>query len=105
LPAGAFDQPYSQTILDTGGTGTSTFSAVGPLPIGLIFSSAGVLSGTPTRPGSYTFTVTATDALGASGSKTFTLVIKAGLTPGSPLAHQSTWLQSNHRRDLRIAAI
>ena len=39
-------------------------TTTGTLPTGLTLSSAGVLSGTPTAAGSYTFTVTATDSRG-----------------------------------------
>jgi len=66
---------YSQTIHATGGTGTVTFAATGSLPPGLTLSSAGVLSGTPTTPGSYSFTVTASDVVGSSASQTYTVVI------------------------------
>jgi hypothetical protein len=67
---------YNQTITATGGTGAKTFSApAASLPTGLTLSSSGVLSGTPTVEGSYTFTVTATDTVGATGSKAFTVVI------------------------------
>jgi len=58
----------------------------GALPSGLVLSSAGVLSGTPTVTGSFTFTVTATDASGCSGTATYTLsVCVSGLTlsPGT----------------------
>jgi hypothetical protein len=71
---------YNQTIAATGGTGSLAFSSTGTLPGGLMFSSGGVLSGTPTTAGSFTFTVTATDTLGASGSQGFTLVINPAIT-------------------------
>src|SRR5262249_33750418 len=45
------------------------------LPAGLTLSSLGVLSGTPTLVGTYSFTVTATDATGASTSQSCTLAI------------------------------
>jgi Putative Ig domain len=70
--------PSSQTIGTSGGTGTLTFSAAGTLPGGVILSTDGVLNGTPTVSGSYAFTVTATDATGASASQAFTLVVDAG---------------------------
>ena len=67
---------YNQTISTTGGTGTTTFATTtGTLPTGLTLSSSGVLSGTPTAAGSYTFTVTATDAVGASASQSYTVSI------------------------------
>jgi hypothetical protein len=74
LASGTFAVPYSQTLGAAGGTGTLTFSAAG-LPPGLTLNSNGVLTGTPTAGGTFTVTVTATDSLGATGSKTYTLVI------------------------------
>ena len=64
---------YNQTIEAIGGTGPLTFSTTASsLPPGLVLSSTGVLSGIPTASGSYTFTVTVTDALGNSVSMTYT---------------------------------
>ena len=60
---------YNQTISAVGGTGSLTFSATGTLPPGLTLSSGGVLTGTPTTAGSYTFTVTATDTVGAAAAR------------------------------------
>ena len=59
---------YNQTINATGGTGSLTFTkSAGTLPAGLTLSSTGVLAGTPTTAGSYTFTVQAADTVGAFG--------------------------------------
>ena len=69
---------YSSNIAATGGTGTLTFTTVNAnLPTGLTLSSAGVLSGKPTVPGTYNFTVTATDSVGATGTKAYTVKINA----------------------------
>ena len=75
LADGMTGTPYSQSIDASGGTGTLTFSTTGPLPAGLTLSSAGVLSGTPTTVGNYTFTVSATDSVGASASQSYTVGI------------------------------
>jgi autotransporter-associated beta strand protein len=71
---------YSQTITATGGAGSFVFSNSGTLPPGLSFSSAGLLSGTPNTAGSYSFTVTAADPNGGSGSKNYTLIINPSVT-------------------------
>jgi uncharacterized protein YhjY with autotransporter beta-barrel domain len=54
------------------------------LPTGVTLSPAGVLSGTPTVAGTFTFTVRATDANGFSGDQPYTLTLAAptiALTP------------------------
>jgi hypothetical protein len=72
LPSGqAFQPGYDQPITASGGTGTVTFTASGMLPTGLTLSSGGVLAGTPSSAGTYTFTVTATDVVGASGAMNY----------------------------------
>ncbi|MFC0624901.1 M28 family peptidase [Kribbella deserti] len=53
-----------------------TFTATG-LPTGLTISSSGVISGTPTRIGTYQVTVTAKDSAGATGSTTFAWVVRS----------------------------
>ena len=55
---------YKETITAVGGTAPYTYQVTkGPLPPKMVFSgSTGILEGTPTMPGKYTFTVTATDS-------------------------------------------
>ena len=61
LVTGIQGTTYSQTLAATGGTGSNTWSlATGSLPTGLTLSATGVISGTPTAPGT-TFTVRVTD--------------------------------------------
>jgi uncharacterized repeat protein (TIGR03803 family) len=82
------NQPgYSQTLNASGGTGTYTFSSSGTLPPGLTLSTGGILSGTPTMTGAYTFMVTATDLAGASASRSYTITINPPVTiPSIPLS-------------------
>ena len=75
LPGGTVGTAYSQTFVATGGSGGYTYSATGSLPSGLTLTSGGVLSGTPTTGGSFTFTVTATDSGLATGTRSYTVVI------------------------------
>ena len=76
LNAGAVGTAYSQTISASGGTSPYSFSVTsGSLPAGLTLSSGGSLSGTPTSSGVYNFTVTATDNVGCTQAKAYTLTI------------------------------
>jgi hypothetical protein len=47
-------------------------------------TTAGVISGTPTTVGSFSFTVTATDAAGNTGTRTYTGSISATPVPVLP---------------------
>ena len=54
-------QPYSQSLVATGGIGTFTWAVTGgSLPAGLNLSAGGLISGTPTVSGQYSFTVQVT---------------------------------------------
>lgn len=81
---------YSATLIATGGTAPYTYAVTaGALPAGLSLSPSGVLSGTPTAVGPAMFTITATDALGFSGERTFNFTVLLFATPvpvDSPLA-------------------
>lgn len=82
FPPGAVGQVYSQALQANGGTSPYTWSATGQLPPGLQVSSVGVLSGTPTSGGTYTFTVTVTDRNQTTASRNFTLLINGGSSGG-----------------------
>jgi predicted outer membrane repeat protein len=78
LPVGTVNHPYSVTLTASGGTGPYSFAVTaGSLPPGLNLSTGGMLSGTPTSAGQTTFTVTATDANGSTGSQSYTLAVGA----------------------------
>jgi large repetitive protein len=90
LPAAPVGVPYSQTITATGGTGSYTFSITsGAPPSGLTLAANGVLSGTPTATGSFSFTVTATDGTNPNGSQAYTLSVDASL-PRAPTIGTAT---------------
>jgi len=64
----------------SGGTGTLTYSVTPALPAGLVFSSTGTVSGTPTAvSAATTYTVTVTDANSATATATFSLTVNAAL--------------------------
>ena len=74
LPNGATGTAYSQTLTASGGTAPYTFTVTaGNLPVGLMLSASGTLSGTPLLSGASTFTVTATDANGCTGTRSYTV--------------------------------
>jgi arabinan endo-1,5-alpha-L-arabinosidase len=77
LPGGTVSASYSATLTATGGTGTGyEWSApTGGLPAGLSLASSGLLSGTPTTPGSFTFTIEVTDSSAASATANLNLAI------------------------------
>ena len=69
---------YSQTLTATGGAPPYTFAVTtGSLPGGLTLASGGGLTGTPTAAGTYTFTVTATDNTGCTGTRAYTVIISS----------------------------
>ena len=62
LPAATLNTYYSQTVTAIGGVGPYTFAVTsGSLPPGLLLSSSGDITGTPTSSGTYPFTITAVD--------------------------------------------
>ncbi|WP_460501964.1 beta strand repeat-containing protein, partial [Hymenobacter agri] len=81
VPNGVVGTPYSQTLTATGGTGPYTFAVTtGTLPAGLTLTAGGLLAGTPTTSGSsISFTVTATDAFGATGAQNYSILITSPL--------------------------
>lgn len=91
LPNGTAGTAYSQTVSTTGGTAPYTYirdPAGGALPTGLTVSSSGVLSGTPTAAGSFTFAIKATDSSTGTGpfsqSRSYTVTINAPTIAVSP---------------------
>ena len=81
LVSGQVNTTYSQTFAAGGGTAPYTYAINGgTLPTGLSLSSAGVLSGTPTAGGTFSFTLQATDAVALTAQKTYSLTIQTPLT-------------------------
>ena len=63
LPTLTAGTPFSQTLTSSGGLSPYTYTLQsGVLPTGLTLSSGGVLSGTPTQRGAYSFSVRSTDS-------------------------------------------
>jgi hypothetical protein len=80
LPGAKYGVAYSQTLAASGGIAPLTWSLAagsGPLPTGLALSAAGVLSGTPTAVGTFSFTVQVADAGGPQQvvTKPFSIIV------------------------------
>jgi len=93
LPGGMIDTFYSQLLLATGGVLPYSWSLVsGSLPPGLTLSSVGVISGTLTTTGAYTFTAKVTDAASNSQTQTYSISVTLGLIGSMPhLAAEGGW--------------
>lgn len=88
LPAGRYGRAYSAQLAATGGNGSYSWSATG-LPVGVnIDSATGALSGAPSVAGSFSVTVTATDGLGQTASRDFTVAVAEVATAlGAGVSH------------------
>ena len=98
LPAAAPGNAYSQTLSASGGIAPYAFAVTaGALPPGLTLSSAGLLAGTPSATGVYSFTVTATATGGCTGSRAYSVTVPAVPAAVSDLA--ATRLTSGNDAD------
>ncbi|HJS35840.1 MAG TPA: putative Ig domain-containing protein, partial [Pseudoxanthomonas sp.] len=80
LPQATHASAFDQTLTVTGGTAPYTYAVTaGSLPQGVALSAAGVLSGTPTASGRFSFTVEARDANGFTGAQAYELVVAQAL--------------------------
>jgi transglutaminase/protease-like cytokinesis protein 3 len=86
LPGGMVGSSYSATLSATGGTPPYSWSIVsGSLPSGLTLSTAGVISGTPSSTGTFSFTVQVRDSSSPAqtAQKTFSVMVQ----PQNQLVH------------------
>jgi hypothetical protein len=84
VPAGVVGAAYSQAITAGGGFGSYTFAVTsGLVPGGLTLASSGLLAGTPTNAGMFTFRVSATDTVSScAGSRDYEVVVGHDVTAG-----------------------
>lgn len=72
LPNDTIGVAYSTNLLASGGDSPYTFTvAAGALPPGLVLSPVGLLAGTPTALGDFSFTIRATDSHGCTGIRAY----------------------------------
>lgn len=89
LPGATVGAAYSGAVSANGGIAPYSFAVTaGSLPAGLTLASNGSLTGTPTTPGAFTFTVTATDAAtaGTGGPYTGSTVYSLSVGDAAPVA-------------------
>lgn len=92
LPAGNLNVTYSGTLAATGGTTPYKWTiSAGTLPTGLTLSqSTGVISGTPTVSGTYSFTAMVTDAQNLVATKALSIAVAASVTSSTATLWPST---------------
>jgi hypothetical protein len=84
LPVATVGAAYSTTLSASGGSSSKVWTiAAGSLPAGLSLSSNGVVSGTPSAPGTASFTANVS-AGGANTQRQFSLEVAAGLQIAAP---------------------
>ena len=84
LPAGTVGSAYSRTLAASGGTPAYTWTvSAGALPPGLTLSGAGLLSGTPSSTGVFSFTARVQDAAAAAVTLPLSLTINTVLGPAT----------------------
>jgi DNA-binding beta-propeller fold protein YncE len=102
LPVGSDGGSYSQSLATSGYQGTLTYSITGgSLPPGLsLNASTGVISGTATTAGSYTFEISVSDNNGILGIFTedpsYTITINAGASTKTPVSAPDTGYGTPH---------
>lgn len=80
-PTGTDSTAYGFTYTLPAAPATTVRLTSGALPPGITVEPTGQLTGTPTTPGTYTFTITATNAIGPDTAATDTILINAAGTP------------------------
>lgn len=81
LPSGTINKSYTQQLYASGSTSYSFSVPWGSLPPGLTLSNVGLIKGTPTSTGSYSFMVRATSGTQV-GERTYTLTINSSSGSG-----------------------
>ncbi|WP_269937987.1 beta strand repeat-containing protein [Arthrobacter sp. HY1533] len=106
LPAPAAGEPYSVQLSTSGGYGDFSYAVTsGALPTGLALNpDSGLISGTPTAVGSYSFAVTSTDDATSGAGTVSTVRSYIMMVPSVPLNLVGTLPQA-HVGDAYTAAL
>jgi hypothetical protein len=83
LPAGTVGIAYSDTLAAAGGVAPYTWSS-GPLPGGLVLSTAGAITGAPTTVGTQIVSIAVKDSAGTVASASIGLTITSPGLPSRP---------------------
>jgi hypothetical protein len=76
LPYAVIPISYSVALAASGGTAPYVFTKIaGSLPTGMSLGSDGVISGAPSSAGTFNFDVRATDSVGATGTKSYSITV------------------------------
>lgn len=94
--AGRAITPLTISATSVKGATPVTYSASG-LPAGLSIASLGRVTGTPTRPGFYTVTLSAVDHDGMIATHSFTWIVNAPAVALKPLSRKTTRVKASVR--------
>jgi hypothetical protein len=111
LVPGVAGSAYTAMLFSASGSMPLTFSvSAGALPPGLTLDAAGGYSGTPTTPGDFSFTITATNPVGAA-SREFTQQVRApaldahALVGGNSIAAFATTFPQGMQAPLALTGV
>ena len=104
LPAAAIDAVYPQNLTTAGGMPPVLLSVTsGSLPTGLTLNPNGTWSGVPTALGNFSFTVTAQDASGCTGSQNYSILVVCPVISLTPATLPGTPAGSPYSQQLSVA--
>jgi hypothetical protein len=110
LPGAKFSGAYSQTLAASGGISPyvwSLASGSGPLPTGISLSPAGVLSGTPTAIGTFSFTVQVADnsAPQQVATKSFSIIVSNTYTVSFYVQPSNAYVNKEIEPDVKVKVV
>jgi len=76
LAAGEVSVSYSVAFQSDGRARPLVWEHIRPLPAGITFDATGLLSGTPTAPGDFVFTVRVSDSTGATANAPYEVLVR-----------------------------